>query len=105
MSPELKQNLATHPRVVVVFSSPWCGPCRALEAQLDGVLPTHPSLKAVHVDVSVDPASAQAFSVRATPTLLGIVDGRVIAQHTGNPSPRALQKFLRGIQQTEGAAK
>lgn len=94
MSPELSAAVQAHPVVLVAFSSPSCPPCRALKAAMQAELPLHPHVAPIHVDITADPVSAQACGVRATPTLVGFVDGRPVATAVGYAGPAGLRRFL-----------
>lgn len=60
---------------LVWFHSPTCGPCRAMEPTIRELAASHPVRI---VDVSVDPETAMAMSVMATPTTLVVRDGKVV---------------------------
>jgi thioredoxin 1 len=57
--------------VVVAFTAPWCGPCRALKPKLAALADEWGFTLAV-VDASVEPELAALFGVRAVPTVLTI---------------------------------
>ncbi|MEZ4322421.1 MAG: thioredoxin family protein [Myxococcota bacterium] len=80
--------------VFVEFSSPWCPPCRALQAALEDACAKRPSLRAVHVDVSDHPALGQTYRVSSVPTLVAFRKGQPVGVEVGYAGPARLQRFL-----------
>ncbi len=59
-------------RTWVVFSTPFCATCGPVA---DRLRKSDPSARVVTVDATVEPALAEAFSVRSSPTVV-LADGR-----------------------------
>ncbi len=73
------QRLAATPGIaLVLFSSPTCGTCRAVEKALPQVRPAGAGL--FHVDVQRDAALAHGFDIFHLPTLYLYRDGRFHAR-------------------------
>lgn len=81
--------------LVVDFSAPWCGPCRAtmpVFAQLAGELRDHCRFGTVNVDEH--PELARRYHVRSIPTILLFAGGRVTARAVGAQSREQLLQLV-----------
>ena len=79
-----KEVLAAKEPVLVDFHAVWCGPCKAMAPALEQIATEMKGkLKVAKIDVDENPEIAGKYHVQAMPTLLILVDGKVVAQHVG----------------------
>lgn len=82
--------------VVVDFHAEWCGPCKAMAPALDQVAAEMKGkVKVVKLDVDANPTVTGKYAIRAMPTLLVFMGGKVVATHTGAMvQKRALEDWV-----------
>lgn len=82
---------------LIDFWAAWCGPCRMVSPVLDKLAVERAGrIKLVKVDVDRSPQLSRRFDVQAIPTLMVIVDGRVVARQAGAAPAAALRSWLDG---------
>ena len=73
---------------LVDFWATWCGPCKMQGALLEQKLvPEHPEIEVLKVNVDEQPALAARFEVMSIPTLLLYRDGELVDQVVGLTKP------------------
>ncbi|KUM33257.1 thioredoxin [Arthrobacter sp. EPSL27] len=82
---------------LVDFWAVWCGPCRMVSPVLDQLAHERPGqIKLVKVDVDHSPQLSTRFAIQAVPTLMVIVDGKIVARQAGAAPAPVLRSWLEG---------
>jgi len=78
-------------KVIVDFWATWCGPCKMQGALIEEkLLPAHPEIEVLKVNVDEEPALAAKFGIMSIPTLLLYKDGKFVEQLVGLTKPDEL---------------
>ena len=88
-------DLVKSGKVIVDFWATWCGPCKMQGALIEEkLLPAHPEIEVLKVNVDEEPELAAKFGVMSIPTLLLYKDGRLLEQIVGLTKPDELAAKL-----------
>src|SRR5262245_55699631 len=81
--------------VLVDFWAPWCGPCRAVEPEIQA-LAREMAGRALVLEVNADeqPQLAQRFGVRGIPYFAVLKNGKIVSQQVGVVDRRRLRAWL-----------
>ena len=75
----------------------WCGPCRAFAPVYEAVAAKNPDVVFGKVDTEAQPELADAFGIRAIPTLMAFRDGILLMARPGMMGEKQLSELLTQI--------
>lgn len=90
----LPSLLAQHGKVIVKFTAPWCGPCRAFAPVVEAAAVANPEIAFFEVDLDKEPLLARQWNVRSIPATLGFSQGQLAFQALGALSSSDLAKQI-----------
>jgi len=80
--------------IVLDFWASWCGPCKMMDPLFREAAVERPDVVFGKVNVDEEPKLAQKYEIRAIPTLLVIVDGKIVKTSVGLLKKEALLQLL-----------
>lgn len=76
------------------FMTDHCGPCKMLDMVLADLIYDNPEINLAKCDIEKSPAYTERFGIRATPTLLLMMDGKIKSTVTGAQPREALEALI-----------
>lgn len=80
---EIDGILKTKQSVVLVFKTPWCLPCKKLDAVLDSFSKNRPNWEVVKINMDTNKDLAENYEVKSVPTLLFFKESKQLSSHIG----------------------
>lgn len=80
---------------LVLFSAPWCGPCKTYKPQL-AQLAEQAELQLAHVDIDAQRMLAASFAIRAVPTTAWFSDGKLVRSKAGAQTVNGVMTIVSG---------
>jgi len=77
-------------KVLIIFKSSWCSPCKVLASIIDA---NPPAIPLVEIDIDVDYELADKYKVRGVPTLIIVEDGEEVKRKVGLLTATQLNQF------------
>lgn len=75
------------------FETEWCGPCKALDKELDKL---REEVELVRVNIEEDHGVARLHNIRAVPTLVLLKDDVEVGRLSGRNTAAQIDEFIRG---------
>jgi thioredoxin 1 len=69
--------------VLLDFWASWCGPCRMVGPILDEISEEREDIKVCKINVDEEPELASEYKIMSIPSLMVIMDGKIVNQSVG----------------------
>ena len=80
--------------VVLVFKTPWCLPCKKLDAVLDSFSNNRPNWEVVKINMDSNKDLAKNYEVKSVPTLLFFKENKQLFSHIGFINIQSIEEKL-----------
>ncbi|MDB9990291.1 thioredoxin domain-containing protein [Flavobacteriales bacterium] len=80
---EVKDILQTNLKVVLIFKTPWCLPCKKLDAVLDSFSKNKSTWEIVKINMDSNKDLAANYQVKSVPSLLFFKNSKLFSSHVG----------------------
>ena len=81
-------------KLIIQFTAPWCGPCRALAPRLGNIVNNYDNIEYYKVDVDENPDIVQELMITSVPTVVCYNGGEIIDRCVGLQSDAYYKSVL-----------
>ncbi len=99
----LREVLARHDVLIIVFYADWCTPCRSFRETLAAAAEEHRDVGFALVDVERQVELAKAFQVGAVPKIAMLRSGAMVFSHEGELTDEALTDLVEQVRRLDMA--
>src|SRR5690625_2111224 len=96
-APSREELAAIAEPVLLEFSTPWCGHCRAAQPLLEDALADHPDVRHLKIEDGPGRRLGRSFAVKLWPTLIFLQQGNEIARLVRPGDAAAIRQALAEI--------
>lgn len=75
---ELNEKSLMKGRVGLLFTAPWCGPCKIVKPIIDSFAKSQKQIKIYTVNVDEQQGIASQYGVKSVPTFIALSDSNVV---------------------------
>jgi thioredoxin len=90
---DLANKLSSDKHFLVLFSAPWCAPCKVLTPMLEEAAKAD-NIPLFKIDIDSEPAVARKYHVRSIPTTITFKNGEFHTVLQGLQPMNKIRKFL-----------
>jgi thioredoxin 1 len=90
----LKDFIANNTNAVIIFSAPWCQPCKILTPVLSSLSEINHSVAFGKVNIEECDRATTEYSIRSVPTVLYLKNGNLLDSSIGNIPKHKIQEKI-----------
>lgn len=91
------QLIETANKSLLIFSAPWCGPCRVMTPMLETIAAANEDLVIGKISLDSSPDVAMKYDVMKIPSLLFFRNGEVIERRHGLMNKKEVQDYINNL--------
>ena len=91
---KFNKAIEEHSLCMVKIGTPWCGPCKMVQQNMENVEKTHNDVYFINVNADEADEINEKYGIRSVPVVLVIKDGEVISRSVGVQTQEQLEDRL-----------